>query len=84
MTDLLTNEEILLPQDEAVHMANVLCCSIDTGGNISGTVDEDMNLNTLTYNVEFLNGAVKEYTENVIAENIVMQVDSNGYNSSRR
>ena len=49
--------------------------------NIIGTFDENPNLNTLLYDVKFLDGAVKQYAENVIAENVLMQVDSNGYNS---
>ena len=36
-------------------------------------------LNLLVYDVEFLDGAVKYYAENVIAENVLSQVDSSGF-----
>ena len=62
-------------------MAKVLRCSIDPDGNIIGTFDENPNLNTLIYDVKFPDGAFKQYAANVIAENVLMQVDSNGYNS---
>ena len=62
-------------------MAKVWRCSIDADGNISGTFDENPNLNTLIYDVHFPDGAVKQYVANIIAENVLIQVDSNGYNS---
>ena len=82
MADMLINAEILLlPQDEAVHMAKVLRRSIDADGNIIGTFDENQNLNTLIYDVNFPDGAVKQYGADIIAENVLIQVDPHGYNS---
>ena len=40
-------------------MAKVLCCSIDADGNIVGTFDKKLNLNTLLCDVEFPDGAIK-------------------------
>ena len=54
--DLLINAEILLPQDEEVQMATILCRSINTDGNVMGTFDENPNLNTLIYDDEFPDG----------------------------
>ena len=36
-------------------------------------------MNTLVYDVEFPDGEVKEYSENVIAENLLSQVDDEGF-----
>jgi hypothetical protein len=81
VADLMINAEILLPRGEEVQMAKVLRRSIDTDGNTVGTFNDHPNQNTLIYDVEFPDGAVKQYAANVIAENVLMQVDSNGYNS---
>jgi len=47
-------------------------------GNIVGEYDENPLLNTLSYNVEFSDGEVREHEANVIAENIYAQVDPDG------
>ena len=72
VADLLINADILLPRGEAVQMAKVLCRSIDADGNIVRTFDDNPNLNTLVYDVEFPDGAVKQYAANVIAENVLI------------
>ena len=38
-------------------------------------------LNTVVYDVQFPDGAVKQYSANIIAENALRQVDDNGYHS---
>jgi hypothetical protein len=81
VADLLINAEIFFPQDEAVQMANVLHRSIDADGNIVGTCDENLNLNTLLYDVEFPDRAVEPCAANIITKDVSMQVDSNGHNS---
>ena len=77
VADLLINAEVLLPQGEAQQMAKVIRCSIDINGNIIGDL-KTPSLNSLVYDVEFPDGAVKQYAANVIAENLLSQVDSNG------
>ena len=46
------------------------------------TVSYDTNifLNTLTYDIEFSDGDIKEWSANVIAENMHSQVDEDGRN----
>ena len=39
------------------------------------------SLKTLVYDVEFPNGTVKQYSANVIAENVPSQVDSSGHHT---
>ena len=62
-------------------MAKVIRRSIDVNGNIIGYLDNIPSLNRLVYDVEFPDGAVKQYAANVIAENLLTQVDSNGSHS---
>ena len=78
LTHLLINAEVLLPQGEEEQMAKVIRRVVDSDGRVHGTFNENPILNTLVYEVEFPDGAVKEYAANVIAENILRQVDSTG------
>ena len=41
--------------------------------------DDNPALKSIIYNVEFPDGTIKEYAANVIAENMLSQVDSEGY-----
>ena len=60
-------------------MARVIRRSLDSDGNVIGNLHG--NLNSLVYDVEFPDGAVKQYAANVIAENMLSQVDSSGFHS---
>ena len=62
-------------------MAKVLRRAVDEDGNLIGIFDEVPALNTLLYDVEFPNGAIKQYAANLIAENILYQVDHDGRHS---
>ena len=39
-------------------------------------------MNSIVYDVEFSDGTVKEYAANVIAENMLTQVDSDGFTTT--
>ena len=62
-------------------MAKVIRKSIDINGNIIGDLDKGTSLNSLVYDVKFPDGAIQKYAANVIAENILSQVNSNGYHT---
>ena len=62
-------------------MAKVLRRSIDSKGLIIGEFAENPILNSLVYDVEFPDGVVKQYAANVIAENVLSQVDSSGFHT---
>lgn len=79
ITDHLINAELQLPQGEKLQSAKVIGRSKDIDGNIIGTYDHNPILNTMIYDVEFPDGAVREYSANVIAENIYAQVDVEGH-----
>ena len=62
-------------------MAKVVRQAIDPDGRLVGTFDENPVLNSMLYNVEFPDGVTKQYVANIIAENVLYQVDSTGRHS---
>ena len=79
ITDQLLNAEVHLPQGEQIRNARVISRSKDADGNTIGTYDTNPLLNTVVYDVEFPDGAIKEYNANTIAENMYRQVDADGF-----
>lgn len=77
--DKLIHAEVTLPQGEELRNAKVIARHKDSHGNIVGNYDDNPILNSLVYDVEFPDGAVRQYSANVIAENMYSQVDSEGY-----
>ena len=75
----MINAEVLLPQGEELQKARVKKRRIGPDGNEIGTYDSNPMLNTLIYEVEYLDGSIRDYGANVIAENIYSQVDEHGY-----
>ena len=53
----------------------------DKDGKLKGTYKNNPILDTRVYDVMFPYGAVCQYAENIIAENMYSQVDSNGYHT---
>jgi hypothetical protein len=53
--------------------------AIGPDGGMAGTYDDNPYLNTMIYEVEFPDGELKEYAANVITENMLTQVDSEGF-----
>ena len=60
-------------------LQGVLQRSIGPDGHIAGKYDDNPALNSIVYDVEFPDGNVKEYSANIIAENMLTQVDSYGF-----
>ena len=81
ITDRWIHAELHLPQGEEIRSAKVIGRSKDADGNIVGTYDDNPMLNTLSYNVEFSDGEVREYSANIIAENMYAQVDAQSFPS---
>jgi len=81
MTDLLINAEVMLPHGEGLQMAKVIRRAVDSDGKVIGTFDNNPILNTMVYEAEFPDGVIKPYAANIIAENVLMNVDSNGYHN---
>ena len=76
--DLPMNAEVLLPQGEEKRLAKVIKRSVDSDGKVIGNYNELPVLNTMLYDVQFPDGSIKPYSANLIAKNILMQVDSDG------
>ena len=59
-------------------MAKVIKSSVDSDGKVIWKYNELPVLNTMLYCMQFPNGSIKPYSANIIAENILMQVDGDG------
>lgn len=79
ITDHWINAELNLPQGEQMKPARVVGRSKDQNGNVIGSYDSNPMLNTMLYDVEFPDGAIREYGANVIADNMYSQVDHEGF-----
>ena len=49
--------------------------SVEPDGTIIGSYDDNPMLNSFLYDVEFPDGQVKEYSANMLAENMLTRVD---------
>ena len=80
--DKIINAEVMIQNGDEMAMGKVTRQSLDADGRMTGTYHDNPFLNTITYNVEFSDGQVKEYGANIIAENMLTQVDLDGYSLS--
>jgi hypothetical protein len=69
------------PTGPVVSKGVVKRCAIDPTGKTTGIYDQNPLLNTMVYEVEFLDGDVVEYSANAIAENMLTQIDSDGFSA---
>ena len=74
--DLLRNAEVLLHQVEEKRLAKVIKRSVDSDGKVIGNYNELPLLNTMLYDVQLPDDSIKPYSANIIAENILIQADS--------
>ena len=75
----IINAEVMIQNGVEMAMGKVTRRSLDADGRMTGTYHDNPFLNTITYDVEFPDGQVKEYGANIIAENMLSQVDSDRY-----
>ena len=82
--DRLINAELMLPKaGDGFQSAKVVGRSVGADGKIHGKFDENPLLNTIGYDVEFHDGEILQYSANVIAQNLLSQVDGEGYTLTR-
>ena len=74
--DKIINAEVMIQNGDEMAMGKVARRSLDADGRTTGTYHVNPFLNTITYDVEFPDGQVKEYGANIIAKNMLTQVDS--------
>jgi len=77
--DEYLNAELLLPHGDAMQRARILRRKRDESGLPIGRRHSNPILDTREYEVEFPDGATDIVTTNLIAENLLSQVDDEGY-----
>ena len=80
--DKIINAEVIIQNGDEMAMGKVTQRSLHADGRMTGTYHDNLFLNTITYGIEFPDGQVKEYGTNIIVENKLTQVDSDGYSLS--
>ena len=75
----LLNTEIMVQAEEGQVSGKVIKRAFDLDGKVTGKYDDNPYLNSIMYEVELADGRIKEYGANIIAENMLTQVDSNGF-----
>ena len=79
--DHYINMELSLPRgrDGEPEFAVVKCRAIDGQGDLIGRPSKNPLTDTRVYEVQYLDGMIEAITENVIAENLLSQVDEEGH-----
>ena len=77
--DTYVNTELQLPNGDHMENARVVKRHKNHDGQYIGRRHDNPILDTRVYDVEFNDGSVKQYSANVIAENMFSQVDADGY-----
>ena len=77
--DKLINAEVHLQQDDNIQTARVVRRTEGPDGQNIGSYNKNLAVNSVIYDVEFPDSTIKEYVANMIAENMLSQVDSEGY-----
>ena len=80
--DQIINAEAQLQLGEEMVTGKVIQRTIGPDGQVTGTSDNNPYLNSIIYDVEFPDGQVKEYAANIITENMLTQVDSDGMSTT--
>ena len=80
--DQIINAEVQLQLGEEMVNGKVIQRTIGPDGQVTGTYDNNPFLKSIIYDVEFPDGQVKEYAANIIAENMLTQVDSDGMSTT--
>ena len=80
--DHLLNAEVQQQLDNKIAMGKVVHQALGPEGIVVRKYDDNPILNSMTYEVEFINGQVREYLANLIAENMLSRVDSEGFSTT--
>jgi hypothetical protein len=79
MWDKMINADIILQQGDKLQRGKVKRRSIDDNGKTIGTCSDNPIMNSILYEVEFPDGELREYAANILAENMLSQVDHEGH-----
>ena len=76
------NAEIFVQAEEGHVSGNITKWVFGPDGKVAGKYDDNPYLNSIMYEVELADGRIKEYGANIIAENMLAQIDSDGFSLS--
>ena len=79
LSDTLINAEVLLPQGEELAKCKVKGRHVGPNGEVTGQFHKNPLLNSIVYDVEFPDGAIQEYSANIIAQNMYSTLDEDGH-----
>ena len=68
-----------LPQGEKIKGDQLIGCTNDPNGNTVGKYNDNPLFNSMLYDIELPDGKIKEYSANIIGENMYARVDADGY-----
>ena len=77
--DMLLNAEVQMQLDEDYAIGKLKMCALGSDGMVSGKYNDNPFLNSITYEVEFSDGQVKEYLANSVAKHMMTQVNVDVY-----
>ena len=77
--DKLIHAEVQMQNQDKMQLGKVLRRAMGPDGRTAGTHDDDPLRNSMICEVEFPDGQVKEHAANIIAENMLSQVDAEGF-----
>ena len=80
--DHLLNAEVQLQLGQEVMAGSVKIHALGPEGKVMGKYDDNPFLDSTTYEVEFEDGQVWEYSVNVIAEYMLMTVDLDWFSTT--
>jgi len=71
--------EVCLPLNGEYMTAGTVVSRAISDGKVKGRFDKNPILDTRIYDVKFPDGSIKQYSANIIAQNMYSQVDEDGY-----
>jgi hypothetical protein len=80
--DRLINAEVALQLGDEICSGKVVRRSLGPNGRTAGIYDDNPMLNSVIYDIEFSDSQTREYAANTIAENMLTQVDCDGYSTT--
>ena len=79
MYDKMLNSEVSMQLNNMMSTSKVARLSLGPDRRTTGSYNNNPILNTVVYDVESPDGSSREYSTNVIAENMISQVDEDGF-----
>jgi hypothetical protein len=82
MYDRIINAEVQMQNGNELSTGKVVRRALGPDGKTTGSYADNPILNSIVYEVEFPDGQTKEYAANTIAENMLSQIDDDGYSTA--